>query len=92
MCKAMDEIRKDNQKRNDMKKDVLHIRDVVAGPGISVEKAMDVIHFPMEQRSDVAYLVQLNDSGIHSPAPWSVIPRRSGDVIELLEPWVPHRN
>ncbi|MBQ9251095.1 MAG: hypothetical protein IJ188_00485 [Clostridia bacterium] len=56
----MDEIRKDDQKRNDMKKDVLHIRDMVAGLGITVEKAMDVIHIPVELRNDVAQLVQSN--------------------------------
>lgn len=60
MCRTMDEIRKDDQKRNDMKKDVLHIRDMVAGLGITVEKAMDVIHIPVELRNDVAQLVQSN--------------------------------
>ncbi|MBR1710430.1 MAG: hypothetical protein IJ719_16655 [Clostridia bacterium] len=60
MCKAMDEIRKDDEKRNDMKNAVLHIRDMVSGLGISMETAMDVIHIPTELRNDVAQLVRSN--------------------------------
>ena len=58
MCAAMDEIRKDVEKRSDMKNNVVHIRDMMASLGISVEKAMDVIHISPELRADVALLVK----------------------------------
>ena len=60
MRATLDAIRKDDQRRNDMKKDVIHIRDMMSGLGITVEKAMDVIHISPEMRSDVAQLVSSN--------------------------------
>ena len=60
MCKVFEDIRKDDQIRNEMRIDVLHIRDIMNEFGVTIDKAMDVIHIAQNMRSDVAYLVQSN--------------------------------
>ena len=60
MCKVFEDIRKDDQIRNEMRIDVLHIRDIMNEFRVTIDKAMDVIHIPQNMRSDVAYLVQSN--------------------------------
>ncbi|MBQ9211753.1 MAG: hypothetical protein IJ153_08650 [Clostridia bacterium] len=57
MCKIMEDIRQDTEKRNSMKLTVLHVRKIMKNLGITIEKAMDTIEVPDALRTDVAQLV-----------------------------------
>ena len=60
MCKVLEDIRKDDQARYEMRKDVLHTRSLMESLGVTVEKAMELIQIPQNMQSDVTTLVKSN--------------------------------
>ena len=60
MCKVLEDIRKDDQARYEMRMRVLHTRSLMESLGVTVEKAMELIQIPQNMQSDVATLVKSN--------------------------------
>lgn len=57
MCKVMDDIRKEEEKRTAMKRTVMYVRNLKNSLDITTEKAMEMIQVPVAERADVAQLV-----------------------------------
>ena len=60
MCKVLEDIRKDDQARNEMRLSVLYTRSLTESLGITTEKAMELMQIPQNIRADVANLVKSN--------------------------------
>lgn len=57
MCKVMEDMRNETAKNATIQATVNHIRDIMESFGVTIEKAMESLKIPVEQRDMYAGLV-----------------------------------